>query len=126
MRRAAGADGEVQRADGCRVHVRIARRRAEGNERSLGALEQQERLPTWAADRAQGIYSDQDQAATLCMQRAWRARKARNQMRRMLAGMWRKGFDTASGQYYYENTVSGITQYERPHLLGKLFPGSNF
>ena len=58
-----------------------------------------------AADRAQGIYSDQDQAATLCMQRAWRARKARNQMRRMLAGMWRKGFDTASGQYYYENTA---------------------
>ena len=101
---------------------RLAREQAE-KERLVAEAEMRRKI---AADRAQGIYSDQDQAATLCMQRAWRARKARNQMRRMLAGMWRKGFDTASGQYYYENTVSGVTQYERPHLLGKLFPGSNF
>ena len=60
------------------------------------------------------------------MQRAMRARKARNQIRKMLAGMWRKGFDTDSGQHYYENTLNGDVQWERPHLLGKLFPGTNF
>merc|ERR1719198_2756987 len=99
------------------------KREAEERERAVAEAEAR---AIKMRNREQGIYTDEDKASVRQMQRAWRARKARNQMRRMLASLWRKGFDTESGQYYYENTVTGAMQFERPHMLAKLFPGSNF
>lgn len=55
-----------------------------------------------------------------------RARGSRNSFRKVVASMWRKKFDKASGYFFYENVLSGETLWEPPAIFARLFPGSNW
>lgn len=65
------------------------------------------------------------QAATETIQRAWRQRAARVEARRRLAKAYVKR-PAPGGGVYYEDTVTGISQWERPWLASRLFPDSTW
>lgn len=65
------------------------------------------------------------QAATT-IQLSWRQRSARVEARRRLAQVYVKRAGSAPGEVYYEHTVTGISQWERPLIAYRLFPNSNW
>ena len=68
-----------------------------------------------------------DQAAFM-IQGAWRSRKARFRLRKMLAGVFQKVYDPTSKKCYYVNKETGEAQWTKPKMLGssdiKLTPRS--
>eukprot|EP00946_MAST-07B_sp_MAST-7B-sp1_P004333 g4333.t1 len=68
-----------------------------------------------------------DEAAFM-IQGAWRSRRARIQLRKMLAGIFQKIYDPASEKFYYVNKNTGESQWTKPKMLGssdiKLTPRS--
>ena len=111
---AARAEAEAER--------RIAREAKEQEAALAAAAARAKKLE----DRANGVFSAEDEAHVQRVQRCWRARKARDMMRQLLAGIYTKRFDAESGQYFYENNVTKEMRWDRPLMLEKLFPGSNF
>lgn len=62
-------------------------------------------------------------AAATTIQLAWRQRAARIEARRRLATVYVKR-PADGGRVYYEHTVTGETQWERPIIAAHLFPNS--
>lgn len=61
--------------------------------------------------------------AATTIQLAWRQRAARAAARRQLATVYVKR-PAPGGGVYYEHTVTGVSQWERPLLAARLFPYS--
>ncbi|CAN0277278.1 unnamed protein product [Ectocarpus sp. 12 AP-2014] len=64
--------------------------------------------------------------AATTIQLAWRQRSARVEARRRLAQVYVKRAGAAPGEVFYENTVTGESQWERPLIAYRLFPYSNW
>ncbi|KAJ0394182.1 hypothetical protein P43SY_003811 [Pythium insidiosum] len=56
-------------------------------------------------------------AAAVTIQRLFRARHAKMQLRALLGSVFERFFDESSGQYYYHNKRTGETTWEKPRLL---------
>lgn len=65
------------------------------------------------------------QAATT-IQQCWRQRSARVEARRRLAQVYVKRVGTGPGEFYYEHTITGECQWERPLTAFRLFPNSSW
>ncbi len=65
------------------------------------------------------------QAATT-IQLSWRQRSARVEARRRLAQVYVKRPGLGPGEVYYEHTITGVSQWERPLIAYRLFPNSNW
>lgn len=64
-------------------------------------------------------------AAATTIQLAWRQRAARVEARRRLAKVYVKR-PAPGGGVYYEHTVSGESQWERPLCAARWFPNSSW
>lgn len=64
-------------------------------------------------------------SSAVTIQCAWRQRAARVEARRRLAKVFIKR-PSSGGGVYYEDTVTGISTWDRPYLAGRLFPGSTW
>lgn len=51
------------------------------------------------------------------LQRVWRARKARDQLRQLLFEAYEKIYDPATGHYYYYNRKTGVVKWETPWMI---------
>lgn len=51
------------------------------------------------------------------LQRVWRARKARDQLRQLLFEAYEKIYDSATGHYYYYNNKTGVVKWEAPWMI---------
>jgi hypothetical protein len=59
----------------------------------------------------------EDEAATH-LQGIWRARVARRNMRRLIREVYVKKFDSSSGKFFYYNTKTKVSHWEKPIFLG--------
>ncbi|GLE05728.1 hypothetical protein PINS_up014776 [Pythium insidiosum] len=57
------------------------------------------------------------EAAAVTIQRLFRARHAKTQLRALLASVFERFYDETSGRYYYHNKRTGETTWEKPRLL---------
>ena len=57
----------------------------------------------------------------LKVQGMWRQRKARKNIRNVIASLYIKEFDDGPQEWYYINTLTGKMQWKKPILLGELF-----
>lgn len=64
--------------------------------------------------------------AATTIQLAWRQRLARVEARRRLAQVYVKRVGAGPGEVYYEHTVTGECQWERPLTAYRLFPNSSW
>ena len=59
-----------------------------------------------------------DEEAAIMIQRQWAARKARLSIRKMIAQVYQKVYDSETKQFYYYNTRTGESRFDKPVLLG--------
>lgn len=64
--------------------------------------------------------------AATTIQLSWRQRAARIEARGRLAQVYVKRAGAGPGEVYYEHTITGVSQWERPLLAYRLFPYSNW
>lgn len=64
--------------------------------------------------------------AAVLIQRIVHARLARNRMRKIVAQNIVKVYDPASQCCYYANHITGETSWERPKLMTRLWPNTNY
>lgn len=64
--------------------------------------------------------------AAMTIQLSWRQRCARVEARRRLAKVYVKRAGSAPGGVYYEHTITGQSQWERPLIANRLFPYSSW
>lgn len=57
-----------------------------------------------------------DEAASR-LQRAWRARQARDHLRGLLSEAYEKIYDPATNHYYYYNKKTGVVKWEKPWMM---------
>jgi hypothetical protein len=61
--------------------------------------------------------------AALFVQKCWRGNVARRRVYNMLTrGVYKKGFDVATKQFYYFNTKTKVAMWSKPKILGKHEP----
>lgn len=75
-----------------------------------------------------GVLSDfpASERPVIRIQRRIREVMARNRVRREFIKTFVKKYDDYSGGWYYENTNTGSTSWERPVFIRHLFPDSKF
>ena len=56
--------------------------------------------------------------AAMHIQGAWRAHRARVLLKQLVSGVYKKGFDSKSGQYFYTNSKTGESIWKKPAALG--------
>ena len=56
--------------------------------------------------------------AAMHIQGAWRAHRARVLLRQLVSGVYTKGFDAESGQFFYTNSKTGESIWKKPAALG--------
>lgn len=98
-------------------------RRANGSPRRLGsALAAVPRMSERARvkrhkRRLQKMRQMSRDEAACRLQRTWRARKARDQLRQLLFEAYEKVFDPVTHHYYYYNTKTGAVKWEKPWMI---------
>lgn len=105
--------------DGTRRYLRVQQQHDERKrEKELGCAVD---VTIDSSSLLEGLEGAQMAAETI--QCAWRQRTARLEARRRLAKAYVKR-PTPSGSVYYEDIRTGVTTWERPHLVSRLFPDS--
>ena len=66
---------------------------------------------------AEGIMGGYKRQAAIMMQRAWRHYRGWKGLLRLVRESYVRHFDEETGTYWYENTRTGTTQWEKPKLL---------
>jgi hypothetical protein len=68
--------------------------------------------------RFKAVDLSEDEAARH-IQGAWRAHRARELLRKLVSGVYSKGFDESSGRFFYYNSKTGESLWEKPAVLGE-------
>merc|ERR1711871_246635 len=86
--------------------------------RSRAAAKKAGKIRPGAAVR---IPEGEEEAAKI-IQKWWRGSCARGRLRDIISNAYTKGFDTATKQFYYYNTKTGTSLWQKPKILGIATP----